>query len=261
MRATRRRQRMLDSFARPETVRVVCEELRSRMPGVIPNPERQLVKFLNAVRHVERRPASDTKRGRPPRWGREVLVNAAARLRAVLERETQGRVSLNSFIGQYLPVLYMSRDIQEPLGCGDINLFEAHQLSRLTAKRLGCTDGEARSHRRNLMQAHLLRQESGPRLRERVKEALGELREPDPVEAEAAAVIKSDALLEADPLDASHIFFEDLRMISRALREIDPGEVTDEDLSEIMPAVDHIALTLQKMARRKERERAKRLVI
>ena len=75
------------------------------------------------------------------------------------------------------------------------------------------------------------------------------------------AVGKADELLEADPLDASHLFFEEPRMISRALREIGPAEVTDEDLSEIMPAVDQITLTLQKIARRKEREQAKKLVI
>lgn len=98
-------------------------------------------------------------------------------------------------------------------------------------------------------------------LRQRVKEALGEMREPDPTETEVMAVGKADELLEADPLDASHLFFEELRMISRALREIGPEEVTEEDLSEIMPAVDQITLTLQKIARRKEREQAKRLTI
>jgi hypothetical protein len=90
---------------------------------------------------------------------------------------------------------------------------------------------------------------------------LGELREPDPTETEMVAVSKADELLEADPLDASHLFFEELRMISRALRGIDPAEVTDEDLAEIMPAVDQITLTLQKIARRKERIQAKKLTI
>ena len=75
------------------------------------------------------------------------------------------------------------------------------------------------------------------------------------------AVGKADELLEADPLDASHLFFEELRMISRSLREIEPEEVTDEDLSEIMPAVDQITLTLQKITRRKEREQARILRI
>ena len=72
---------------------------------------------------------------------------------------------------------------------------------------------------------------------------------------------KADELLEADPLDASHLFFEELRMIGRALREIGPEEVTDEDLSEIMPAVDQITLTLQKILRRREKEQAMRRVI
>jgi hypothetical protein len=142
-----------------------------------------------------------------------------------------------------------------------VNLFEAHQLARLTAKKLGGTDGEARSLRKRLLEAHLLAQGSGTLLRARVKEALGEAREPDPSETEALAVGKADELLEADPLDASHLFFEELRMISRALREIGPEEVTDEDLSEIMPAMDQITLTLQKIARRKGREQAKRLTI
>jgi phosphoenolpyruvate carboxylase len=98
-------------------------------------------------------------------------------------------------------------------------------------------------------------------LRQRVKEALGELREPDLTETEVLAVEKADELLEAAPLDASHLFFEELRMISRALREIGLEEITDEDLSEIMPAVDEITLTLQKIARRRQREQAKKITI
>jgi len=68
-------------------------------------------------------------------------------------------------------------------------------------------------------------------------------------------VIKASELFEADPLEASHIFFEELRMISRALRGIVPEEVTDEDLEENMTAVDKITLTLQRIAMSKERGR------
>jgi hypothetical protein len=178
-------------------------------------------------------------------------------LRDLLARETG--ISVRSFVGQYLPILDFPRDVREALERGDINLFEAHQLARLTARRLGGSEGAARSLRRRLLEAHLLAEGSGTLLRARVKEALGELREPDPTETEVLAVVKADELLEADPLDASHLFFEELRMISRALREIGPEEVTDEDLAELMPAVDQITLTLQKIARRKER--AKRITI
>lgn len=51
---------------------------------------------------------------------------------------------------------------------------------------------------------------------------------------EIAAVEKSDELLEADLLDASHLFFEELRMIGRALREVRPKEIMDEDSAEII---------------------------
>lgn len=112
-----------------------------------------------------------------------------------------------------MPILDLPRDVCEPLERGDINLFEAHQLAWLTANRLSCTEGEAKRHRRKLLEAHLLRQEPGHRLRERVKEVLGELREPDPMLTEMAAVEKADELLEVDPLDSSHLFFEELRRL------------------------------------------------
>src|SRR5215208_7019107 len=124
MRTTRRRQRTPDPLARPEAVRAVCEELRSRMPGVIPNSEKQLVRFLYAVRHVERRPATDTRRGRPSRWKREDLLKVAGELRLLLKRETSGRVSLSSFIAQYLPVLHFPTDVADALAGGRINLQE-----------------------------------------------------------------------------------------------------------------------------------------
>jgi hypothetical protein len=170
-------------------------------------------------------------------------------------------LSVRSFVGQYLPILDFPGDVREASERGEVNLFEAHQLARLTAKRLCGTDGEARLLRKRLLEAHLLAQGSGTILRQRVKETLGELREPDPTETEVVVVGKADELLGADPLDASHLFFEELRMISQALREIGPEEMTDEDMAEIMPAVDQITLTLQKIARRKEREQAKRLMI
>jgi hypothetical protein len=67
-----------------------------------------------------------------------------------------------------------------------------------------------------LLEAHLLAEGLGTLLRRRVKEALGELREPDSTETEVMAVGKADQLLEADPLDASHLFFDELWMIDRA---------------------------------------------
>lgn len=69
------------------------------------------MRFLYAVRHVERRSAMDTLRGHPSRWPRERLTEAASVLREMLERETQGRVSVSSFIGQSLLLLWFPSDV------------------------------------------------------------------------------------------------------------------------------------------------------
>ena len=259
MKATRRRTRRTDPLASAIAVEAVLDSLRTSLPDLIPRSRKNLSSLLNSVRGLYMRRPSETKRGRPARYTREELLRVDSRLHDLLARET--RISVRSFVGQYLPIVDFPRDVREALERGDLNLFEAHQLARLTARKLGGTDGEARGLRKRLLEAHLLAQGSGTMLRQRVKEAVGELREPDPTETEVMAVGKADELLEADPLDASHLFFEELRMISRALREIGPEEVADEDLTEIMPAVDQITLTLQKIVRRKEREQAKILRI
>lgn len=259
MKTTRRRTRRVDPLASATAVEAVLESLRTSLPEFIPRSRKDLSSLLNSVRGLYMRQPTETRRGRPPRYTREQLLRVDSLLRDILSRET--RLSVRSFVGQYLPILSFPPELREALERREINIFEAHQLARLTAKKLGGTEAEARSLRKKLLEAHLMAQGSGTQLRQRVKEALGEMREPDPTETEVVAVGKADELLESDPLDASHLFFEELRMISRALREIAPSEVTDDDLSEIMPAVDQITLTLQKIARRKERERAKILKI
>ncbi len=259
MKATRRRTRSLDPLASTQCVERILEALRTSLPDLIPRSHKQLSSLLNSVRGLYSRQPTETNRGRPSRYPRENLLKVDSCLRVLLARETG--VSVRSFVGQYLPILDFPRDVREALERGDVNLFEAHQLARITAKKLAGSDAEARSLRKRLLEAHLLAQGSGTMLRARVKEMLGELREPDATQTELMAVGKVDELLEADPLDASHLFFEELRMISRALREIGPEEVTDDDLEEIMPAMDQITLTLQKIARRSERGQVKKLTI
>lgn len=256
---TKRRARRPDPLATASAVERVLDSLRSSLPDLIPRSHKNLLAMLNAVRGMYARPATDTRRGRPARFAREDLLRVDSRLRDLLAHETS--VGVRSFVGQYLPILEFPRDVREALERGDVNLFEAHQLARLSARRLGSTESEARSRRRRLLESHLTKQEPSSGLRLRVMEVLGELREPDPVQTEMTAVGKADELLEADPLDASHLFFEELRMIGRALREVAPEEVTDEDLAEIMPAVDQITLTLQRIARRRERQQTKKLRI
>jgi hypothetical protein len=125
LRATYRRQRKVDPLASVEAVQSIIEQLRSALPDIIPKRDRDLIRMLRAVGHVNRYPATDTKRGRPSRWQREELLLVGARLLTILERETSSHIGLSSFIAHYLRLLDFPSDVLAALSSSDIYLFEA----------------------------------------------------------------------------------------------------------------------------------------
>lgn len=258
MRATRRRLRTPDPLASPDAVNAICQLLRQQMPDIIPSSEKHLVRFLYAVRHVERRPATDTKRGRPSRWPREKLVEAASTLRGLLQRETSGRIDLNSFIGQYLPILEFPSDVVEALSSGQINLQEAAQLARLTLERLNCSAQAARARRVELLKQHLAVQGSQTRLRALVKEILGES-DTQAISSEnmTQVVAHVDELLEIDPQDARHLFWEEMKRIFYAMREVQMEDLDDETMIEFMNAMDSVSNVLYRIEKRRRGREAK----
>ena len=261
MRAARRRQREPDTLASPDAVRMICQLLRERIPDTIPSSEKQLARFLFAVRHVERRPATDTKRGRPSHWPREKLMEAASQLRGILERETLGRVSVNSFIGQYIPILNYPSDVAVALSRGDINLHEAAQLARLTPERLEISPAKAAAMRQEVLRAHQLARGSQNSLRARVKEILGEVVAVS-TEEMTSVVQKVDELLEIDPADKRHFFYEEMKRLFYAMREIQPEDIDDESLDQFMYAADQLsnAIYTIELKRRKQKKITKLII-
>jgi hypothetical protein len=260
MRATRRRQRKPDSLAAPRSVRTVLKDLGERLPFPIPQSEKDLVRFLYAIGYVERAPATDTRRGRPGRWTRKQLTEAASILRGILERETLGRVSVKSFVSQYLQVIYFPIDLLGPLEAGQINLQEAIHLNRISPKRLACSPREAACLRREIIEAHLAVQGSQTGLRERVKEVLGEAQEPEmTAKTLTEALVVVDELLEIDPVDSRHLFWEQLKDIFFAIRNVAPEDLDDEILGEFTAAMDQISGVLFKIRKRKK-EREQQIV-
>jgi hypothetical protein len=221
------------------------------MPDVIPSYEKKLIRFLYAVRHIERRPTTDTQRGRPPQWPREKLVEAASHLRGLLERETRGRVSVNSFIGQYLPLLLFPSDVTDALASGRINLHEAAQLARLTPERLNCSARSARDQRAELLVSHLAVQGSQTRLRARVREMLGESIEPNISGGLASVVSVVDELLYVDPSDARHMFWEEMKRLFFAIREIEPEDLDEKTMEDFLKAMDQISNVLQRIEKKR----------
>ena len=246
LRATRRRYRRPDPLASPRAVRSVLEQLRLAMPDVIPRSEKDLVSLLRAMRHIQRYPATDTKRGRPGRWKREDLLKAVARLSDILDRETSARTSLASFVDHYLRLLDFPADVVEALTSGDINLFEAEQLARITAKRLNATPSRARNMRVDALAAHSQIKASGARLRQRVDELLKQCESG--IESDDAAVYD---LEDFDPYDPTHLFWEQIKQLGFGFREIRREDVTDEEIEELLKASESVMALLSKIQRRK----------
>jgi hypothetical protein len=220
--------------------------------------------MLEAVRNVERRPATDTKRGRPARWSREILLEVARHLRAILVRETSGRISLQTFIGQHLRVLRFPDDVSNPLARGDINLQEAAQLARLTAERLNCSPSEARAIRAETLRKHLAMRGSQSRLLAHVKDLLGEGHASGQnTESMTAVLWRVDKLLEIDPSDTRHMFWEEMKCLLFALREIQPEDLDEQILDDFATAMDEVSNILYRieLRRRKREERSQKMQI
>jgi hypothetical protein len=252
LRATRRRQRKADPLASREAVLSVIEKLRSALPDLIPSRDKELVRLLRAARHAQRYPATDTKRGRPGKWKREDLLKVAAHLGDILDRETSSHISFASFVDHYLRLLDFPADVIEALENGDINLFEAEQLARVTTQRLGATHGQAKRTRVELLSSHLQTKASGESLRQRVNELLRASAAETGESTDGKLAAELEDLEDFDPYDSTHLFWEQLKQLGFAFREIRREDVTDDEIEELLKASEPILAILSKIQRRKE---------
>jgi hypothetical protein len=255
--STRRRTRKADPLASADAVRYLLAQLVPHLPDEMRWSEKNLVSLLRAVRHVERYPASDTRRGRPGKFDRELLLKINSTLRSILERETSGRTAVASFVDHYLRILSFPADVLEPLDRGDVNIFEAEQLARVTASRLGVSESQARKRRAELLTTHLQARLSASRLRVRVNEMLGMDISPTRT---GEVPMPADELEDFDPHDPTHLFYDEIKRLGFALREIRPGDLSDELLEEFLSVSEPLWSVIGKIEKRKAHKVAKLLV-
>ncbi len=76
-----------------------------------------------------------------------------------------------------------------------------------------------------------------------------------------AVVTKVDELLEVDPTDTRHMFWEEMKRLFYAMREIEPEDLDEETMNEFLQAMDQISNVLYRIEkRRKERDNQQRKV-
>ena len=140
-------------------------------------------------------------------------------------------------------------------GYKDINLFEAEQLARITAQRLGVTSGQAKHTRAELLSSHLQTKASGSRLRQRVNELLRASAAKTGEGSDGELTAEFEDLEDFDPYDSTHLFWEQLKQLGFAFREIRREDVTDEEIEELLKASEPILAILSRIQRRKEQSK------
>jgi hypothetical protein len=234
-------------------MRSIFDRLKTAFALLSSLKEKDLVKLARAVRHVERYSATDTRRGRPSRWPREDLVKVGSKLAEILDRETAGRISIATFVDHYLRILDFPADVLASLSKGEVNLFEAEQLARVTAGRLKVSQAKAKRKRAELLSAHLTSRSSGERLRRRINELLLPPRsEGSPSTSSSDAAESYTNLEDFDPYDSTHLLWEQIKQLGFAFREITREDVADEDIQQLIEACDPVWNILLRIQRRKQ---------
>jgi hypothetical protein len=102
-------------------------------------------------------------------------------------------------------------------------------------------------------------QGSQTRLRSRVKETLGETREPEiSAEGMTEVVARVDEMLEVDPSDTRHMFWEEMKRLFFAMRDMEPEDLDEETMEKFIAAMDQVSNVLFRVERKRQ-ERQKSL--
>lgn len=95
-------------------------------------------------------------------------------------------------------------------------------------------------------------------MRERVKEMLGETRGPEiSVEGMTEVVARVDEMLEIDPSDTRHMFWEEMKRLFFAMRDIQPEDLDEETREDFLAAIDQVSNVLFRVEKkRQERQKS-----
>jgi hypothetical protein len=92
-----------------------------------------------------------------------------------------------------------------------------------------------------------------------VKEILGEVVSVS-TEQMVGVVQKVDELLEIDPSDKRHLFYEEMKRLFYAMREIQPEDVDDESLDQFMAAADQLSNAIYSIELKRRKKTVFRMV-
>jgi len=258
MSARRRRARRADPLASVAVVRRILDRVRARLDGRTEWSQKDLIRVLRAASHCERGGWTSSTRGRRPTFDRDTLRSAWNGLIEVLAQEVGGSVSPRTFTEHYVRLLSCPPDVLAPLADTRINLFEALQLARISAKATDMTPAGASRLRSRVLASHLASHASARQLYERVNALLSPAdtrrTEPTPhaVDSDEYEGAEIDDEVDAYAADPGALFADQLRQVALALSQIDADEITESETDAILDLLDQIYLRATKVAKRSQ---------
>lgn len=251
MTARHRRERRRDPLASREAVRRVIGRVRTALPPGVEMRDSDLVRAIRAASHCERTGWTAPGRGRKPAFPRPLLRAIWSALDVALRRERASGVSGRTFAENYLRLLACPPDVLAPLERGQINLFEALQLSRIRPPAPPVSEREAGDLRARVLSAHLAERASARQLAERVDALLGRERTPPvPPPRERAEPDPGDPTVDEFLADPGALFADQLRQVAAALSQVDPAVLSEAEVDELLDLLDQLYLRTLKASRK-----------
>jgi len=243
-----------DALASVASVSAILKRMIETLPELNINGEKEMISLLRAIRYAERKGDTDQSKGRKGRFSPQDISLASRKLGPLLERGTFIRetVTLPIFTDHYLRILSFPKDLQEGVESGKINLYEAVQLARLNAEKLGISESEARRKREEVLRAYLLSREGVTRLKTQIDEIFSP---PSSVARDLPdELVQTREELQSEwdlaEVDMAHIFYDQMTQVCVALREAPVHRFPPEAVEEILEKCDEVLLAISKATKK-----------
>ena len=236
-------------LASARAVRLVLERLRAMLPHVVPSAEPEMLYFLRCLGRIAHADEQSRVPQRVGPWKTNDLLRAGVALRGLLGvDETRYGVSLEAFIERYVEILLLPGDVEALLETESVSLEEAELLGQLRAHRLGMDASEAIRERARIYLKYRELEGDVDALRRivtnRLRVAARVMRRP----SEPHWPSSDDGL---PCFGSRHLFWEQLTLLRLAFEDIEPEDLTDREVDDLVTAADHVWTALLPIWRRR----------
>lgn len=263
------RQRRPDPFACPKKIAELLEKLIHNTDlttyvsteKIRQNNYETLIHLLQRGANYLRSKGNSKPNSKNETIPQPVLLEIVNVMSKILEEESQKRISFRTFTDNYLRVLFCPDDIKKWLSDGQISLFEALQLKRLSSENLAVSLEEALLTRSKFF--NQCREEKWiiQRLRYEIDLKLGKRpclentnfsSELKDIKAQDCPSFFPDETL-VPTINPNSFFNEQIFSMIEMINSIDFGELEKKEQEILLTSVDNVVLQIQKILKKQQR--------